>query len=378
MNELHSDEEHKFKLDSRKCWILFVGFFLLIGALFIAAHNDSFYQKSIVKVLSIQNEFSRKEVGPNGETELYYRQEITGIIRNGEDKGKSIALKNEYSQTGYKTERYKKGDKLFVVIEQHGEAEEGKITGVKRDAMVILLIGLFIWGLILVAEKKGMMTIISVVINLGVFVFCIRFIGDPEIFAKVWMFMVIFFCGITLLLVGGLHKKTWGAMAASFITIGMVWVIYQLVIGITKEPPYELMEYISGPHEMASVFMSSAIIGSLGAVMDVAITINASVNELIVTRPEISIKELICSVREIGMDIMGTMINVLFFVYISATVTRVLLETRNGFGFTTILRFNIIFELIRFLLGAIGIVLAIPVSGVLAVVLFRGRGRTKQ
>ena len=75
---------------------------------------------------------------------------------------------------------------------------------------------------------------------------------------------------------------------------------------------------------------------------------------------------------------MGTMINVLFFVYMSTTVTRVLLESRNGFGFTTILRFNVVFELIRFLLGAIGIVLAIPVSGVLAIALFRIKRRTKE
>ena len=158
----------------------------------------------------------------------------------------------------------------------------------------------------------------------------------------------------------------------------MVWVIYHLVIGMTKEPPYELMEYISGPHEVANIFMASVITGSLGAVMDVAITINSSVNELMITTPEITIKELTCSVREIGMDIMGTMINVLFFVYMSTTVTRVLLESRNGFGFTTILRFNVVFELIRFLLGAIGIVLAIPVSGVLAIALFRIKRRTKE
>jgi len=370
--------QKKTKIPAKKRWIFLIGFFLLLIALFVTTHNDSFYKKSIVKVTKVKEVFLRKEKGPNGEIENYFRQEITSIFRNGENKGEKVILENDYSSTGYKTEKYKKGDSLFVNMDHTNGAIKDKITGVKRDYILIFLIGLFLWGLILVATKKGIMTILSVIINLCIFTFCIRFMKDPEVFAKVWIFMILIFCSITLLLVGGLHKKTWGAMLASFLTIGMVWVIYHLVIGMTKEPPYELMEYISGPHEVANIFMASVITGSLGAVMDVAITINSSVNELMITTPKITIKELTCSVREIGMDIMGTMINVLFFVYMSTTVTRVLLESRNGFGFTTILRFNVVFELIRFLLGAIGIVLAIPISGVLAIAIFRIKRRTKE
>lgn len=376
MKALHSRK--KIQRFAKKRWIFIIGFILLLSAIVVSTHNASFYQKSIVKVTKVEEEFLRKEQGPNGEVEKYFHQKISAILCNGKNKGEKVSLGNNYSSTGYKTTKYRKGDSLFVTIDHAKVKTKDKIIGVKRDYLLVLLVGLFLWGLILVATKKGLMTILSVIINLGVFIFCIRFMKDPEVFSKIWMFMILTFCSITLLLVGGLHKKTWGALVASLLTIWMVWGIYHLVIGITKEPPYELMEYISGPHEIANIFMASVITGSLGAVMDVAITITSSVNELIVTTPKITIKELISSVREIGMDIMGTMINVLFFVYMSATVTRVLLESRNGFGFMTIIRFNVIFELIRFLLGAIGIVLAIPVSGVLAVTIFRKNRRTKE
>lgn len=376
MKALHSRK--KIQRFAKKRWIFIIGFILLLSAIVVSTHNTSFYQKSIVKVTKVEEEFLRKEQGPNGEVEKYFHQKISAILCNGKNKGEKVSLENDYSSTGYKTTKYRKGDSLFVTIDHAKVKTKDKIIGVKRDYLLVLLVGLFLWGLILVATKKGLMTILSVIINLGVFIFCIRFMKDPEVFSKIWMFMILTFCSITLLLVGGLHKKTWGALVASLLTIWMVWGIYHLVIGITKEPPYELMEYISGPHEIANIFMASVITGSLGAVMDVAITITSSVNELIVTTPKITIKELISSVREIGMDTMGTMINVLFFVYMSATVTRVLLESRNGFGFMTIIRFNVIFELIRFLLGAIGIVLAIPVSGVLAVTIFRKNRRTKE
>ena len=157
------------KIPAKKRWIFFIGFFLLLIALFVTTHNDSFYKKSIVKVTKVTEEFLRKEKGPNGEIENYSRQEITSISRNGENKGKKVILVNDYSSTGYKTEKYKKGDLLFIVSDHANGAIKDKITGVKRDYILAFLIGLFLWGLILVATKKGIMTILSVIINLGIF-----------------------------------------------------------------------------------------------------------------------------------------------------------------------------------------------------------------
>ena len=109
--------------------------------------------------------------------------------------------------------------------------------------------------------------------------------------------------------------------------------------------------------------------GSLGAVMDVSISIAAGVAEIEEKTPDIRLKSLTHSIREMGYDIMGTMINVLFFTYISSAIPIVVIKLLNGYTLYHLIHFQLIFEIIRFLMGAIGIVLAIPVAGACSVLL---------
>jgi uncharacterized membrane protein len=292
-------------------------------------------------------------------------------VRNGEYKGKEIILENIFAYSGIKTEEYRVGDRIFVNLQSDDGILSGTITGVKRDTYIALLLGVFMMGLLLVAPRKGFLTVVSVIINLAVFITCINIYGKNEDFSQLWVYMVIAFCSVTLLLVSGLRRKTLGAIISSFITVFVIWGLYSLLSRFTEKPPYEMMEYITGPEYLGDIFMASVIVGSLGAIMDVAITINSTVNELISTAESITIKELVASIREIGLDIMGTMINVLFFSYMSGALPQVILEFKNGYSLYSLVNFSIYFEVIRFLLGSIGIVLAIPISGFIAVLIFR-------
>lgn len=363
--------EEKNKRMKKKLVFLGIGVFLLLFAFIVVKNNDEYYKRTIVRVIETQEHNGMVKNGPNGELEQYYVQTIKAKVMNHQQKGMVLNLTNEYSKTGYKTEKYCKNDRLFVAISKEKSVEQVTILGVKRDYLLVAIIGVFVLSLSLVAGTRGFLTIFSILINLLVFIFGIRFIDQPELFSKFWVIILVFFCVVTLLFASGFHIKTWGAVIASMLTLILVWALFVLVISWSQEPPYELMEYISGPHELSTIFIASVLTGALGAIMDVAITIHAGIGELVSTTPEISIKDLIQSIREIGMDIMGTMINVLFFVYLSGTLTGIFIEIRSGFGIDTILRFDLVFELIRFLLGAIGIVLAIPVSGVIAFILFR-------
>ncbi len=124
------------KIPAKKRWIFFIGFFLLLIALFVTTHNDSFYKKSIVKVTKVTEEFLRKEKGPNGEIENYSRQEITSISRNGENKGKKVILVNDYSSTGYKTEKYKKLTTLYKA--EVGEKYKSKALVLKHNKATMI------------------------------------------------------------------------------------------------------------------------------------------------------------------------------------------------------------------------------------------------
>ena len=131
------------------------------------------------------------------------------------------------------------------------------------------------------------------------------------------------------------------------------------------------MDYIAGPNDIENIFLSGVTIGCLGAVMDVSITINSAVNEIVNSTSSITIKQLIKSIREIGHDIMGTMINVLMFSYIGGSLAIVILKIINGYNLARMIQFDISFAIVRFLIGSIGIVAAVPISALVAVLFFR-------
>ena len=104
------------------------------------------------------------------------------------------------------------------------------------------------------------------------------------------------------------------------------------------------------------------MVGGLGAVMDVAISLISTADELLERNPHIPYPELRRSVREVADDIMGTMVNVLFFTYICGGLPEMLLMLRNNLTISFVWEYVLSFEMVRFLTGSIGLVLAIPIS----------------
>src|SRR5699024_257009 len=91
---------------------------------------------------------------------------------------------------------------------------------------------------------------------------------------------VVLFTVLSLLLVNGCNEKTYAAIIATLLgTFASLFITY-LVMWITSENGlhYEEMQFLTRPYKL--VFLAGLFIGSLGAVMDVAISISAALFEL--------------------------------------------------------------------------------------------------
>ena len=110
------------------------------------------------------------------------------------------------------------------------------------------------------------------------------------------------------------------------------------------------------------MFLASVLIGSLGAVMDVAITIASGMNEILQRTPQISMRRWALAGRHIGQDIMGTMTNILLFSYLSGSLPMFLIYLKNANTITYTISMNWSLEVARALIGGIGIVLTIPIT----------------
>ena len=367
-------EIKKIIKEKRKRIISICAVIFLLMAAMVFTYNDYFlYKEDVVKITAVKNEEVYEKEGLNGEVEKYYNQEITAIIKSGEYKGKSITLNNTCSYSGVKDEGYKKGNYLFVSLSGSEDKLSANILSVKRDMYVMVLICVFILGIVIFAGKKGVLSIISIIMNIIIFTYALNEYVNGKDILKLCNLMIILFTVISLILASGINKQTVCAIISTLISVALIFIIYKITKENFEQPEYMMMEYITNPEHLDHIFMAGVLIGGLGAIMDVAISISVAVNELINKDKNISVKNLISSVREIGYDIMGTMINVLFFTYMCGSIPMLILKIKNGYKFLSIIKFQIPFEIIRFLVGAIGIVVTIPISGFIAILILKKR-----
>lgn len=352
-------------------------FFIVFLALFIWTNNNyNIYKSTIAKVISLENVYDKTEKGTNDIEEKYYIQTMVVKVKNGQYKGQQITLKNSYSSSMLMNEKYKKGDDLFISINENSSELSGSIIGLKRDKFIVLLIGFFVIALVAVAGRFGIFTLCTLIANIVAFIYFIKLYVSGKDFMLINVLMIIFFSVVTLLILGGFSRKNIGAILSTLITTFLIFALYKISLAYTGDLHYELMDYIAGPNDLENIFLSGVLVGCLGAVMDVSITVNSAVNELVNAAKSITLKQLIKSIREIGHDIMGTMINVLMFSYIGGSLSIVILKIINGYNFQRLIQFDISFEIIRFLVGSIGIVSAVPISACVALLFFR-KGMSK-
>ncbi len=131
---------------------------------------------------------------------------------------------------------------------------------------------------------------------------------------------------------------------------------------------FEEMEFmLTSPMD---VFYLELVIGTLGGIMDIAVSMASSIDELVGNSPNITRKQLIHSGMMIGNDTMGTMTNTLIFAYLSGSIPLLLLLVKNNIHIGFVLNVNISLEILRALVSSIGIVISIPITLAISILPF--------
>ena len=322
--------------------------------------NDAWlYRTPKVKITDVREKENVREEDEN-QKEAVREQILTGILQNGKEKGTEVVLKNKYSYEGVLDQEYHKGDYVFVGVSK--DSFSGSIKGLKRDAYLAGLLGALFLLLVLVSGKNGILTIGTFLGNL--LLFGVGFFGFAEGGNLFWISDVaaVVFTVVTMVLLNGFRRKTWAAIIAVFCVLAVIMWIFDSVSAHTTELDYSVMEYLGSLDPPEELFRAEIMLSGLGAIMDVAVTISTAMEEIVRKNPLVTFRQLFVSGREIGYDIMGTMINVLLFVFACGLIPSFLIRMKNEVSFLTIVRLHIPFEICRFLMESIGIVLAIPIS----------------
>ncbi len=352
-----------------------------VTSMLFVQFNYSFYDRPIAKIIEITLKDSVKVVDMHNNRDQLFTQQIIAEIKNGQEKGQQIHISNKYSSSGAYDHAFRVGNELFVSIDKQTKDSRdltGSISNVKRDKYILMIMWVFIFVLLLIGKKQGFFSIVSLAVNALLLSFALDVYVNNSTISLLWIcgITIILFTVTSLLLVNGFNEKAYAAIVATLIGTFISLLIAYLVIWFTAGNGlrYEEMSFLTRPYEM--VFMAGLFVGSLGAVMDVAITMSSSIFGLYEKDNNISTKALSKSGLEIGKDIMGTMTNILFFAYISGSIPAIILYIKNHTSLSFALSMNLSLELARALAGGIGIVLAIPI-GLYTSIFFVNRKRHK-
>ncbi|QMT18029.1 YibE/F family protein [Planococcus maritimus] len=353
-----------------------------LASVYFIQHNHGFYDQPIAKITEATVEETQELSDIYGNNDVLYTQHLEATVQNGEYKGRTLELDNEFSLSGANDHEYKTGQDLFVFIDSASADEaalSGTIDNVKRDQYVLAITWIFVLVLLVIGKKQGFYSIVSLALNAVILSYALDIYIRTEnanllLIASVSVFL---FTVTSLLLVNGLNEKTYAAIVSTMLGVFAALLLAAFAIWTSggNGLNYEEMQFLSRPYEV--VFMAGLFIGSLGAVMDVGITMSASIFTLYEKNPDISIEAMKTSGIEIGKDIMGTMANILFLVYISGSIPMLLLYLSNGATWPFSFSITLSLEIARALAGGLGIVLTIPI-GIFTSIFFIKRKRAAQ
>ena len=310
--------------------------------------NARFYHTPLAKISSVTEKETMSRKGTRDAEEYYYTQKITARILNGTHKGEEISISNEYTSSQVQNQKYHKGD--TVLLSGSRENPGKSIRSIKRDGYLALLAGGLFFLLICITGKQGFYTIISLILNTIIFAFGFQAFMKGENILNICNVIAFLFSITTLICLNGIHRKTWASVISTICVLFLIMALFEFSIQFFGDLDYSNLEYLGSMSNSADIFWTDIMLTGLGAIMDVAVTISAATGEIVRKNPDVSLRKLIHSGREIGYDIMGTMINVLLFVLASSMIPMFILKMNNEIRFITIIRYHIPYDICRFLI----------------------------
>ena len=258
---------------------------------------------------------------------------------------------------------------MHVVVMQSiaGDTVINTVYTQDREMTIYIFAALYLVVLCLVGGKQGLKGALGLVFTF----LCILFVYLPLVYRGYSPFWVaVFVCIITTLvtmyLIGGPTKKTvvaTGGTVAGVVIAGFSATIFSIASGISGWNVSDIESLLTlwnvSGIQVGGLLFSGLLISSLGAVMDVAMSIGSSIGEIHAQNPTISRKELFKAGMHVGRDMMGTDSNTLILAFAGGSVSMLVLDYAYDLPYQQIINSNNIgIAIMQGLSGSFGIVLA--------------------
>ena len=375
-------------------WILAIGF-LFIGNRIATANpnimDDAEHYAGITgDVVSavvteiIERDEWRQEIVPGftiSGTMIIFEARITSAGRRGEHVTAEHYLDDLMS---VREREVGQGDRILLAYD-YGAGQYIFVDYVRINYIAIL--GAVLFGLmILFGGARGFNSIVALGFTcLAIFMVLVpAILGGRNIYLTaiaVCVYIIVF----TLLIVAGPSKKSLsailgclGGVAVAALIMRFMGVILNLTGDVDDSSRFLFALPLERPISLGAIVFAGVVIGAVGAIMDVAMSIASSLWEVRRAGENLSFGRIFRSGLNIGKDILGTMLNTLILAYIGSSLSLILVIAFYTHATSLLDIFNremIAVEFLRAIIGSFGIFLAIPLTSAICGCLYSGENR---
>lgn len=302
-------------------------------------------------------------------------------ISKGQYQHREITVNQQFTlQTLEELYPLEVGDAVILYRIDFGSNVEWVLVSYQRENSLWLLAGLFVMLIILFGRMKGFSSIVS----LGFTIYAIFFILIPAILANANIYLVslgivLYVTLLTFILLSGFTKKMIAATLGCFggiataALIAYIWMEIMKMSGVLSDEYIHLILLKEDiPIDLRGIMFIAVVIGALGAVMDVSMSIASALEEIMINSPKITPTEVVKSGLNIGRDIMGTMSNTLILAYIGSALPFILLLIIYARPINLLANSEYIAsEIMQAVAGSLGILFAMPITALITAALYR-------
>lgn len=304
-------------------------------------------------------------------------QEVKVKFLTGRNKGKEVEAVSTngslYGATCYK------GLKVVTLTNQSGDVTITSVYSLNREPYVIGFVLLFFVLICMVGGKNGIKAVLGLVVTFALvlfFLFPAIYRGMSPINAAI--ITVIFTTIITIGILTGYSKKTLAAILGTVVGViisGVTAWAFGKIAGISGYNVSNIDTLISVANctniKVGDLLFAGILISSLGAVMDVGLSIASTIAELHSVKPELTWTQLFQSGMNVGKDMMGTMANTLILAFAGGSLSELLLDYAYDLPYIQLINsYTIGIEVMQGVAGSIGIILTVPLVSIFSSLLY--------
>ncbi len=317
-------------------------------------------------------------------TGIVTRKQLVELeIIEGPLKGQTFSVLNELTDNPSFNVNVQPGREVVLsVVSEKGRTPEVNIADYHRAPALIALALAFLVSFLVFGGKTGLKSLVGLAAAIGLIGWVLLPLSlqgyDPLLTSAgicTAAAMATIFC------VGGFSRKSVAAMLGTIGGVVIAGAAAHLVIhsapltGLSSEEAQILRGSVLSqpPSFFAGLLAASMLIGALGVIMDVAISVASALRELSLADPNLNAQELYNRGMNVGRDIMGSMTSTLVLAYAGGALPLLLLMAREPS--IKFLNLDLVAtEVASALTGSLGLVWTIPITALIAARLMAGTG----